>query len=544
MQKASTRRRKAYGVALRVGLSYLGLYLVAKIRGKAYWSARIKEKNKKNAERIKDVMLELQGLFIKAGQLISTLSNVLPEEFRAPLEQLQDDVPPHNFQKIAGVIQRELGKPITEIFTAFEEQPIAAASIGQAHRAKIGDKDVVVKVQHPKIDELAHVDLAIIKKLVKLVARFMKIKGIEHLYQQVEQMIEEELDYYQEAESMQLIKQNLVGETQIYIPAVYTEYSSKRVLTIEYCEGVKVSDLDQIQAWGLDLGALAEALVQVYCQMILVDGFYHADPHPGNLLVNQKGQLILLDFGAVSKLSDEMKKGIPKLIQHVIEKDAEEMVKVLRKLGFIAHGDDNAKIAKKMIDKVQDFVEHELQLDTLNVQDISEEQLRKAFQLINIKEMTQIMQIPKDWVLLNRAVVLVSGVVFLLKPDWNPIHTLKPYLEQELMGGKGGFAQMALNLVRTQVSAAVTLPVELQKVIRKTNQGKLEVEVKELKEGFKQLQKIGQQLIWLLLFFASIYFYLLLDAKMNYPNLCLFFQFLGGGSFLGFAWTLLHNNET
>jgi predicted unusual protein kinase regulating ubiquinone biosynthesis (AarF/ABC1/UbiB family) len=534
MHTASTRRRKAYWVALKVGLSYFWLYLISKIRGKEYWSARIKDKNIKNAERIKDMMLELQGLFIKAGQLISTLSNVLPEEFRAPLEELQDNVPPHSFEIINRVIERELGKPVHELFTEFSETPIAAASIGQAHRAKIGTQEVVVKIQHPEIDKLAHIDLTIIERIVKMVAFFMKIKGIEHLYQQVEQMIEEELDYYQEAESMQIIKQNLKEEKGVYIPDVYKKYSSKRVLTIEYCEGVKISNVSQISAWGVDLGELAEYLVRVYCQMVLIDGFYHADPHPGNVLVNKEGQLVLIDFGAVSTLSPAMKDGIPKLIKYMIQQDAEEMVKILQKLGFITHGKDTAKVVTKLIDDIQDFIENELQLETLNMQDLSEDQLRKALKLINIKEMTQIMQIPKDWVLLNRAAVLVGGVVFLLKPDWNPVQTLKPYLEEQLIGGKGGLANLILDAVKLQANALLTLPVETQKVLKKLNQGKVELEVKSIKKGFGQIQMIGQQMVWLLAFISAIYFYLLLDATNSYPYLTILFQFFGTVSFLGF----------
>lgn len=535
MHKASTRRRKAYWVALKVGLSYFGLYLMSKIRGKGYWSARIRDKNIKNAERIKKMMLELQGLFIKAGQLISTLSNVLPEEFRAPLEELQDNVPPHSFEIINRVIKKELGKPVHELFTEFNEVPIAAASIGQAHRAKIGTQEVVVKIQHPEIDKLAHIDLTIIERLVKMVAFFMKIKGIEHLYQQVEQMIEEELDYCQEAESMQIIKANLKDEERVYIPNVYQKYSSKRVLSIEYCEGVKISDVAQISAWGIDLGELAEYLVRVYCQMVLIDGFYHADPHPGNVLVNQQGQLVLIDFGAVSTLSPAMKEGIPKLIKYMIQQDAEEMVKILRKLGFITHGKDTAKVVTKLIDDIQDFIENELQLETLNMQDLSEEQLRKALKLINIKEMTQIMQIPKDWVLLNRAVVLVGGVVFLLKPDWNPVQTLKPYLEEQLIGGKGGLANLILDSVKLQANALLTLPVETQKALKKLNQGKVELEVKDIKKGFGRIQMVGQQMVWLIGLIAAIYFYLLIDANNSYPYLSIFFQCFGTVSFLGFC---------
>jgi predicted unusual protein kinase regulating ubiquinone biosynthesis (AarF/ABC1/UbiB family) len=256
MQKASVRRRKAYWTATRVGLSYLWLYLRSKIFGQQYWQKRIRHKNSANAIRLKNTMLELQGLFIKAGQLISTLSNVLPDEFRGPLEELQDQAPPHSYEVISKVIQRELGKPIEAIYSRFDIEPIAAASIGQAHRANLNGKEVVVKIQHPEIDQLAHIDLTIIERIVRLFARFMKIKGIEHLYEQVEQMIEEELDYVQEAVSMQIIKQNLSHEAFIYVPEVYTAYSSKRVLTIEYCDGVKINDVLQLDEWGLSRSAL------------------------------------------------------------------------------------------------------------------------------------------------------------------------------------------------------------------------------------------------------------------------------------------------
>ena len=507
MQKASVRRRKAYWTATRVALSYWWLYLRSRIFGPQYWADRIRHKNSVNANRLKDTMLELQGLFIKAGQLISTLSNVLPEEFRGPLEELQDQAPPQSYEVISEVIQRELGKPIKAIFARFDIEPIAAASIGQAHRANLNGKEVVVKIQHPEIEQLAHIDLTIIERIVRSFARFMNIKGIEHLYKQVEQMIEEELDYVQEAVSMQIVKQNLAQESNVYVPEVYTAFSSKRILTIEYCEGTKINNTLQIDKWGLSRATLTENLVHVYCQMILIDGFYHADPHPGNILVNEAGQIILLDFGAVSKLSPEMKQGIPSLLQFILQQNVDEVVRLLRRLGFIAEGEIAGQIAKRLLDDVQDFMDNELQIETLNIHDISPDQLRMALQLINIKEMTQIMQIPKDWVLLNRAVVLVGGVIFTLTPEWNPINTLKPYLEEELLGGKTGMARIALSSLKQQMYAATTLPIETQKFLKRANHGRLEVEVRDIQLNFNRLQQIGQQLVWLIAFGIGVYFY-------------------------------------
>lgn len=539
MQKASVRRRKAYWTATRVALSYLWLYLRAKVFGPKYWTARIRQKNSVNANRLKNTMLELQGLFIKAGQLISTLSNVLPEEFRGPLEELQDQAPPHSYEIISAVIQRELGKPIEAIYGRFDIEPIAAASIGQAHRANLNGKEVIVKIQHPEIEQLAHIDLTIIERIVRTFARFMNIKGIEHLYKQVEQMIEEELDYVQEAVSMQIVRQNLAAEDTIYVPEVYTAFSSKRVLTIEYCEGTKINNIQQIDEWGLSRAALTENLVRVYCQMILVDGFYHADPHPGNILVNEAGQIILLDFGAVSRLSPEMKQGIPSLLQYVLQQNIDEVVRLLRRLGFIAEGEVAGQIATRLLDDVQNFIDNELQIETLNIHDISPDQLRMALQLINIREMTQIMQIPKDWVLLNRAVVLVGGVVFTLTPEWNPVNTLKPYLEEELLGGKSGMAKIAINSLKQQAYAATTLPTEMQKFLKRGNHGRLEVEVRDIQAHFYTLQQIGQQLVWLVAFGigAGFYFWLAPQAEYEYP--AIFFQCFSGISLFIFLWTYL-----
>lgn len=538
MQKASTRRRKAYWAATKVAWSYFSLYLRAKVFGKAYWDKRVPAIHERCANEVRRVMLELQGLFIKAGQLISTLSNVLPEAFRTPLEQLQDNVPPHPFTELEALIEQELGRPVSELFSEIDPNPIAAASIGQAHRAKIGDKPVVVKIQHPKVDELARVDLAIIKRIVGWVARFMKIKGIEHLYQQVEQMIEEELDYLKESISMQRIKANLQLDQRVKVPQVYQSHTSKKVLTMEYCEGVKISDLEQLKAWNLNPQKLAETLVEVYCQMILGDGFYHADPHPGNVLVAPDGRLVLLDFGAVAQLSDKMKKGIPTLLQAMIKQDTEAIVRILRNLGFLAPGDDAKKVAEKLADAVQDFVYNDLQMENLNMQQISPEQMQRALQLINVKELTRIMQIPKDWVLLNRAVVLVGGVIFILSPDWNPIDTVEPYIRRQMVGTQH-VAEVLLKTLKNQFDVLVGIPTDLQKTLDKVNKGKVVLEVKSMEKGLPALQMVLQQLVWMILFLTSTYFYVALLQPQEFLYLRIAFAVLGGLAFLRFCWLVM-----
>lgn len=545
MLKASTRKRKAYWTASVVAMSYLWLYFCSKLFGRRYWLKRIRQKNAKNAHRLKKTMMELQGLFIKAGQLISTLSNVLPEEFREPLEQLQDHAPPHSYAAISKALERELGKPIHDIFERFDETPMAVASIGQAHRACLHGQEVVVKVQHPEIDQLLDLDLSIIEHLVTLFARFMKIKGIEHLYRQVAQMIEEELDYVQEAISMQIIKENLAHEPQIYVPKVFTTYSSRRVLTIEYCEGVKISNVTQIEAWNLNRYAITEILVQAYCHMILVNGFYHADPHPGNLLINEAGQIILLDFGAVSKISEGMREGIPRLLQYGLQQNVDGIVMTLKKLGFISNEGNTIDVALRIADDVQEFADNELNLETLDINQLSPEQVKRAFEIMNIKQMSKIVQIPKDWVLLNRAVVLVGGVVFTLTPSWNPVDTLKPYLENELLGGKAGLARLALDEAKQQLTAAAALPTELRRFLKRATHGRLEVGLRPDQASTQQvLAQTGQQLVWLFAFAIGLYFYLAVDRVAADPVWRSFFQVFSGVSFIAFLWNWLRRHSS
>lgn len=538
MQNAGTRRRKAYWVAFKVGMSYMWLSIMRRIKGQGYWEEHVKDYNRKNATRIKDAMLDLQGLFIKFGQLISILSNALPKEFRAPLEELQDNVPADSFAEMQKAMREALDRDPMEIFSYIDPTPLAAASIGQVHRAKIGDKDVIIKIQHPNIDNLIRIDLVIIKRVVMLFSRIFKINGIEHLYKQVEQMMEEELDYHKEAKSMATIKKNLMTEPRFYIPEVYEELTSRKMIVQEYCEGVKISDLTQMKEWGIDSTEVANLLIKGFCKMILEDGFYHADPHPGNILINKYGQIILLDFGAVAELSTDMKNGIPQFIKCMLKQDAEQMVTILRQLGFIANRGDAARIAEKLIDDIQDFIRHELKMENINLQDISADQFQRAFALINIKEITQIARIPKEWVLLNRAVVLVSGIAFLLAPELNPVDTVKPYLQKQLMGQVGGIAQHAIGGVVDQFKAVLTLPLQVQKTLKRLNKGKIEIEIRSLEKELKGIHKVARQFIWLAFFVASIYFYLEVSKTETHPYLVVGFQVTSGFSLLGFLWNM------
>ena len=356
----SWRIRKAYWTAFRVMMSYFRLYLLSKVLGQRYYKKRIIQLHVSNANRVKKAIIQLQGLFIKVGQLLSILSNFLPEAFQEPLEALQNQIPARPVEEIKKRIIAELGSPPEELFAHFSPEPLASASIGQVHRARLKDEtEVVVKVQHTNIEKIAQTDLQIMQRLIGLVSRFFSIKGLDYAYTQVRKMIEEELDFTQEAKSMQIMRENLKDEVGLDIPVVHEAFSTPRVLTSSFHEGVKISNIKQLEEWQINRTDLANRLLHAYCQMVFEDGFYHADPHPGNILVQEDGTLVLLDFGAVATLRPEMRTGFLELIEAAAKNDSDKIVDALKKLGFIANEKEAVKIAEQMIDGFRNFLENE-----------------------------------------------------------------------------------------------------------------------------------------------------------------------------------------
>ncbi len=507
------RSRKAYRLSNQLLFSYLSLYLGKKIFGARFYDKRIDRVHAKNAKRVKEAISELKGLFTKAGQLLSTLSHILPDQYMQALESLQDDAPASPFADTKALIEKELNGSIEELFSEFGSSPIASASIGQVYRAtlKSGEK-VAVKIQHSNIEELAKADLVIIEKLIKRFSLFVKIQGIEHVYGQVKIMIEEELNYETEANSMNQISENIAEIEGVRIPKVFSSYSAQRILTTQFEEGTKITNVKQLDTWNIDRNALAEKFILVYFKMILEDGLFHADPHPGNLLVNQQGELIILDFGAVSRLSDEMRNEIPILLQAILRKDEPKILASLKKLGFIGSDAESSKVAKKLINALSQFLQNEVKLDSLNIKDIKLDDIKGSSidnfrKEIGIKELTKIIRIPKEWILLDRTFQLLIGTSSSLAPEMNPMDVIRPYMKK-LVTQDGGVRKMILDAIKQQFTALLQLPGELSMFLSKANQGELEVQVQKSTD---RSYALGQQFIFTLVGISSFFAYHLLN---------------------------------
>jgi ubiquinone biosynthesis protein len=492
---------RAYWTTFAVIASYFWLSQRARFFGKSWREAHLGKTHKNNAQRVYATILRLQGLFIKVGQLLSIMANFLPPEFRAELEALQDQVPPRPYAEIAERLQRELGERMGR-FASLDREPIASASLGQVHMAQLVDgQRVCVKVQHRDIDRIVRLDLKTIRRIMQIVQFFVPVQGLDAYYHQIKELLTQELDFALEADNIERIAKNFAEDHAVIFPRPVREVCTKRILTTTFVEGVKISDVARLDALGVDKKDVARRIVRVYCQMIFVDGVYHADPHPGNLLVQADGAVVLLDFGAVAELSPQMREGIPEFLEGVLRRDTDRLVKSMRKMGFISRTID-AGVSERIIEYFHRRFQEEVRLDSLNLKDIKIDPQRGLENLLDLKrmniglrELSGAFHIPKDWVLLERTILLLYGCCSLLDPDLNPVAIIQPYLQDFVLGNRD-FAEIAIEAVRDMAMSAMTLPEDMRRYLTRANRGELEVRIRGLQEGGKAIYAVGRQIIY------------------------------------------------
>ena len=492
---------RAYSTTFIVLFSYLALRLGGRVFGEAWYRARLERTHRASARRVEVTILALQGLFIKVGQLLSIMANFLPEAFRTGLEGLQDQVPPRPYAEIAERVAGELGRPVDAVFASFDRRPIASASLGQVHEARLLDgRRVAVKVQHKDIDEIARLDLRTIRRIMQIVQLFVPVRGLDAYYREVRRMIAGELDFLAEAASIERVAKNFERDPRVRFPVVVSELTTRRVLVTTFVEGVKVGDTAAIDALGVDRKELARRIVRTYCQMIFVDGVYHADPHPGNMLVAADGGLILLDFGAVAELSQEMREGIPEFLEGVIRRDSKRLVAALKRMGFLALHDDS-EVSRRVVEYFHRRFHEDVKLDSFNFKDIKVDPARGFEHLldlrrmdIGLRELTGTFLVPRDWVLLERTLLLLTGVCTQLDPELSPMEVVGPYLRDFVFGSRD-WTQIALEAAKDMALQAIGLPEDLRRYLQRAVRGELEVRVRGLPEGMRLLYSAARQAV-------------------------------------------------
>jgi len=381
------------------------------------------EKYRKNARKVLNTFLSLGPVYIKLGQWLSSRADILPQPYMEELAKLQDDVPPAPFEKVKPIIENELG-PITERFDSIDQNAVYGASLGQVYRAKLHGQEVVIKVKRPGIEEVVEQDLKVLKKILPLALRFVDPNlrfSAEGMLEQFIETIHEEMDYNLESSNLKTIKKNIRNFENVIVPSVYDDYSTKSVLTMEYVPGIKITNIEALDAKGIDRQKLVIDVHRVFFTMLLRNSIFHADPHPGNISVSDNGSLILYDYGMVGKIDNETRLKLIRLYLALVEKDPPRTVNAMNDLGMLMP-DYNRSIIEKAL---------ELTIRGLHGQKPSEMEVKALLELAN-KTMSHFPFIlPKHLALYMRMTSIIEGIYKTHKVDFKFVKILRQILEEE-----------------------------------------------------------------------------------------------------------------
>ncbi|MDZ7688288.1 MAG: AarF/ABC1/UbiB kinase family protein [Halobacteriales archaeon] len=420
------------------------------------------EGHERRAEVMLRTFVSLGPTFIKFGQVLSTRPDALPDVYTEVLSQLQDDVPPAEWEGVRRVIAEDIGEP-ERVFTRFEKEPISGASIGQVHVAERAGEKYAVKVLRPGVRNRIEADLRVIEATLPYALRFAK-EGqrftLSNVADQFREAIREETDYEREARSVMEIRDNLSKEPVI-VPEVVGELSSDRVITMEYVEGTKITDVRRLRARGINPTRVVKDLQRAYIQMVLEDGVFHADPHPGNLAVAPDGRVVFYDFGIVGRITDETRNSIFDFYVAVSRNDVDNMINSFIDMGALDPEVDR-EIARRMFD---------MMLEGIRGKDIDEQRAEDLFHEVQDEMYEFPLRIPRDLALLVRTSTLLDGVCFTLDEEFDFFPAVREYVVSKRMGPAGeavlGFAVTVNSAVRNVFSR---FPVEVRTIEEEDSQ--------------------------------------------------------------------------
>ncbi len=471
------------------------------------------ERYRRMSRRFREVAIDMGGVMIKLGQFLSARVDVLPPEITEELAGLQDEVPPVPFDEIELVLTEELGD-VSAHFTHFWASPLAAASLGQAHKARLVPSEangfdpyaqaVVVKVQRPKIEDIVRTDLAALQVVSRWVMRYKPIRrraNVPALMEEFSSTMWEELDYISEADNAERFGEMFANDPGVRIPAVYRQHSTRRVLVLEDVSGIKITDVEEIATAGVDRGEVAVRLLDAYFYQIFKEGFFHADPHPGNLFIqpvrptpgDSNGRaspfiLTFVDFGMVGHIEDFMGENLRRVIVAISQRDARALTEAYNDLGFFLPGSDLDRIAEaqdQLLDQIWGRSIAELsQPDPEEVQEFSREFRDIMFEFP--------FQVPQDFIFLGRALGMLSGLSTMLDPNINPWQLVEKY-GRDLIRSQEGL-EFGLATLAEWARILISMPSRLDRLLTAAESGQLRVQMARDRSTLRQLDRIERRL--------------------------------------------------
>lgn len=443
-------------------------------------------------ERIRMCAEELGPTFVKLAQVLSNRPDIIPDALVREFEKLQDRVPPFPFEEAKAIIERETGKNLEDIFEEFSEKPMASASIGQVHRARLKTGElVVVKVQRPDVAEIISQDLAVIKETVKRADRYLKKQGVlnaDEVVKVFERSMQKELDYNNEARNIERFRATYKHRTDFYVPKPYREFSSEKVLILEFVEGCKITDVRQLKEWGISPVKVVEQGMDIYLSQIFEYGYFHGDPHPGNVLVDKNGRIILLDFGMVGQLMKKDKYAFAGIFIAMSRHNAQEMAVQMRKLAV----EDNIVDMRQFIYDLNDLIEDYASLD------VSESSIQDVITRLQKIMFDYKITVPGGVFIIFRAFAILEGIGKKMHPNFKTYEFIKPY-GQKLIAEQlkpGNLAEEARSRLSNISAFLNSFPVEVRGILQKASRGKLHFEVELQGYGYllKKMDSIANRM--------------------------------------------------
>lgn len=494
---ASVLTRHGLGwLVVRVGLSGL----VPFERGWLGHPAR--ETPYTRAEHLRMALADLGGAFIKVGQALSTRPDFIPPEYVAELSKLQDAAPPVPFERICQVICDELGQLPENIFDEFDPQPLASASIGQVHAGKLkSGQSVIVKVQRPDVAQQIEEDLEILSGMANWAeshTAFGRDYNLPALADEFAFTLRNELDYQREGQNADRFRRNFAGDPAIYIPRIYWEFTTDRVLTMQRVGGIKVSDMSALDEAGIDRHVVAENSVRIMLREVFEFGFFHADPHPGNFFVQPDGSIAMIDFGMVGRLDTNLQESLLQIGMAVGRQDAERLTDE-----FFALGMANANVKRKALQRDLDHF-----ISRYAGRSIKELAAAKTVDEVMAIALRHRLQMPAELVMLFRVVGMSEGLGAQLDPGFKLFEFATPYMQGFWLQHRSPKA-IALRVGQTALDAAelgLTLPHHISRLIGQVERGELELNVNHegLRDFARRLQQMVNRLTLTILLAATV----------------------------------------
>lgn len=446
------------------------------------------EQRRQRAQTLLDSLLTLGPTFIKLGQLLSTRPDVLPPEYIGELTQLQDRVPPAPWPNAKEVIEEELG-PLEDAYDSFDTESISGASLGQVYVAEYNDETVAVKVRRPGIESLVRTDLRVIKFSLPLLMPFVdqaQAFSLETLADEFSTVIRQEMDYHREATMLREIQENFTDDTDILIPSVVDERSTGRILTMEYVGGTKISEVDDIDALGVDRTQLAKTLQEVYLQMIVIDGVFHADPHPGNLAVKPDGTLVFYDFGMSGRVDSFVQNRIVDFYIAIANQDIDGILDALIEMGTLSPEADRQVMANVM----------ELAIADARGEDIEQYRVQQIVSQVEDTIYEFPLRLPPNLALVLRVATVVEGVCVTLDPNFDFIAVATEFLREQgyLQASARQFVEERVDEVDQAVRSSVRIPPKLEQTLDRVDRDSLVVQA-ELNDPDGVFDRLAKRLI-------------------------------------------------